>query len=149
MLWGANQKLGISTAAFYQQVASPFSQATRGTGLDSINLANQKFVQLTYCGPGMSGSRAALPGHSPRGTLVPIETAIKRCHHLRFCGVDSRVGGSVTEALYRIMACKSRNYALEKSAQRQFATHVVVHNRHEANRRTRIFACRGCTCITP
>jgi hypothetical protein len=55
-------------------------------------------LRLTYCGPEMSGSRAALPGHSPRGTLVPIETAIKRCHHLRFCGVDVRVGGSVTEA---------------------------------------------------
>jgi hypothetical protein len=38
------------------------------------------------------------------------------------------------------MACKSRSYALEKSAQRQFATHVGIHNRDEVNRRTRIFA---------
>lgn len=38
--------------------------------------------------------------------LVPIETAIKRCHYMHFCGVDTRVEDRVTEARHYILACK-------------------------------------------
>jgi hypothetical protein len=115
---GANQKFRLSTAALYQQVASPLSQATRGTGLHDIDLANQELTHhqkdaaLSLAGFLLWTRSSRLQDSSTRTlTLVPIETAIKRCHCLRLYGVDMRVGGSVTEASYRIMACKSRNYA--------------------------------------
>jgi hypothetical protein len=111
---GANQRFGISTAAFYQQVASPLSQATRGTGVHDITLANQEHIHhqedaaLSLAGFLLRTRKNRLQDSSTRTlTLVPIETAIKRCDYLRLCGVNMRVGGSVTEASCRIMACKS------------------------------------------
>jgi hypothetical protein len=118
MMRGANQEFRFSTAALDQQVASPLSQATRGTGLHDIDLANQELTHhqkdaaLSLAGFLLWTRSSRLQDSSTRTlTLVPIGTAIKRCHCLRLYGVDMRVGGSVTEASYRIMDCKSRNYA--------------------------------------
>jgi hypothetical protein len=115
---GANQKFRFSTAALNQQLASPPSQATRGTGLHDIDLANQELTHhqkdaaLSLAGFLLWTRSSRLQDSSTRTlNLVPIGTAIKRCHCLRLYGVDMGIGGSVTEASYRIMACKSRNYA--------------------------------------
>ena len=104
-MWGANQKFEISTAALYQQVASLLSQATRGIGVHDINLANQELLYhqedaaLSPAGFLLWTRTSRLQESSIRRlTLVPIETAIKRCDYLRLCGVNMRVGGSVTEA---------------------------------------------------